>query len=90
MSHLSLDNGCVSHICTRISCGHSFSAAAIQEYLGSNPTTRKKCPTSGCNVVLAMKDLKPNKELAKKAREAARRERMREEERDDDNDEVIE
>ncbi|KAI0699109.1 zinc-finger of the MIZ type in Nse subunit-domain-containing protein [Cytidiella melzeri] len=75
---------------TSKTCGHSFSAEAIREYLGSNRTSRKKCPTSGCNKVISLDDLKPDKELAKKAREAARRERMREEHDEDMDEEIIE
>ncbi|KAI0086535.1 hypothetical protein BDY19DRAFT_894649 [Irpex rosettiformis] len=74
---------------TSNTCGHSFSAEAIRQYLGNNLTSRKKCPTSGCNKVISLDDLKPNKELAKKAREAARRERMREEEDEDMGEEII-
>ncbi len=49
-----------------------------------------KCPTAGCNKEIALNDLKPNKELAKKAKDAARRERMRDNDDDDDDDEVVE
>jgi SUMO ligase MMS21 Smc5/6 complex component len=79
-----------SHTFDRKTCGHSFSAEGIREYLDNSPVARKKCPTSGCNKVLGLKDLHPNKEFAKKARDAARRERMRVEEHDDDDEEVIE
>ncbi|KAI0345761.1 hypothetical protein BDW22DRAFT_1325047 [Trametopsis cervina] len=75
---------------TSITCHHSFSASAIRDYLNNNRTLRKKCPTSGCNKVIGLDDLKPNKELAKKAKEAARRERMREEDDDDMDEEIIE
>ncbi|KAH9936319.1 uncharacterized protein B0H18DRAFT_973327 [Fomitopsis serialis] len=61
-------------------CSHSYSATSIREYLGVRGG-RKKCPALG--------DLSPNKELAKKAKDAARRERMREEDSDDEG-EVIE
>jgi E3 SUMO-protein ligase NSE2 len=74
----------------RKTCGHSFSAQAIREYLGHSFTARQKCPTSGCNKVISLDDLKPDKELARKAREAARRERMREEDDDDVDEEIIE
>ena len=73
----------------RKTCGHSFSAEAIRQYLGNSRTNRKKCPTSGCNKVISLDDFKANKELAKKAKEAARRERMREEEEEDMGEEII-
>ncbi|KAI0071700.1 hypothetical protein K474DRAFT_1693360 [Panus rudis PR-1116 ss-1] len=69
-------------------CGHSFSAAAIRDYLGNKRST--KCPASGCNKHFSWADLKPNKELAKKARDAARRERARESSNESSADEVIE
>ena len=69
-------------------CGHSFAADAIREFLSHKP--RAQCPTAGCNKIISLNDLKPNKELAKKAKEAARRERMREEEDESDDDNVIE
>lgn len=68
-------------------CGHSFSAAAIREYLGPNKHIKKKCPASGCNQMFCQNDLKVDKELEKKAKNAARRERMRE---DDSDGEVVE
>lgn len=68
-------------------CGHSFSAAAIREYLGPNKFTKKGCPSSGCNQAFSQNDLKVDKELGKKVKDAARRERMRE---DDSDGEVIE
>ena len=57
--------------------------------MGNNRVARKNCPYAGCSRVISLADLKPNKELAKKAREAARRERMREES-DSDDENVIE
>lgn len=68
-------------------CGHSFSAAAIREYLGGNKFAKKTCPASGCNKMFCQDDLKVDKELGKKAKDAARRERMREE---DSDEEVVE
>ncbi|KAI0927246.1 hypothetical protein AcV5_007833 [Taiwanofungus camphoratus] len=68
-------------------CGHTFSGEAITDFLGPSRTERKKCPASGCNKMICLSDLKPNKELAKKAKDAARRERMREE---DSDEEVVE
>ncbi|KIP08108.1 hypothetical protein PHLGIDRAFT_127242 [Phlebiopsis gigantea 11061_1 CR5-6] len=69
-------------------CGHSFAADAIREYLHDKP--RQTCPNAGCNQMITLGDLKPNKALAKKAREADRRQRMREEEDESDDDNVIE
>ena len=68
-------------------CGHSFSAAAIREYLGPNKVTKKRCPASGCNQIFCQNDLKVDKELAKKVKDVMRRERMREE---DSDEEVVE
>lgn len=76
-------------LASRTECGHSFQASAIREFLKHSRTAREKCPTSGCNAIISMDKLKPNKELAKKAKDAARRERMREEDSDEDGD-VIE
>jgi len=68
-------------------CGHSFSKESIMSYMSGKRSV--KCPATGCDKTFYTNDLKPNKELAKKAKEAARRERMRDEE-DSDEDEVIE
>ncbi|TBU43587.1 hypothetical protein BD309DRAFT_864000 [Dichomitus squalens] len=68
-------------------CGHSYSAAAIREYLGKGG--RKECPATGCKKMLALSDLEADPALAKRAKEAARRERARESDEDDDA-EVIE
>ncbi|GBE84954.1 predicted protein [Sparassis crispa] len=73
---------------TSMVCHHSFSADAIQEFLGPSHTTTKKCPASGCNKYICLNDLKDDKELAKKAKDAARRERMRED--DSDEEDVVE
>ncbi|KAI0632124.1 hypothetical protein C8Q77DRAFT_902243 [Trametes polyzona] len=69
-------------------CGHSYSAAAIREYLGSSRNMKKECPATGCKKEISLAVLESNKELAKRAREAARRERAREE--DSGDEEVIE
>ncbi|OCH86400.1 hypothetical protein OBBRIDRAFT_738066 [Obba rivulosa] len=69
-------------------CGHSFSAAAIKEYLGNSRNVKKPCPASGCKKSFSHNDLKPDKELAKKVKDAARRQRMRDS--DDDAEEIIE
>ncbi|CAL1713130.1 unnamed protein product [Somion occarium] len=69
-------------------CGHSFSANAIREYMAGKRSVQ--CPASGCHKMLALADLKPDQELAKKARDAARRERARETSDDSEDDEVIE
>ncbi|KAF9808580.1 hypothetical protein IEO21_07824 [Rhodonia placenta] len=68
-------------------CGHSFSKTAIEEYLGSR-YAQKECPASGCTKMLTLSNLEPNKELARKARDAGRRERMREQ--DSDEEDVVE
>ncbi|EGN92140.1 hypothetical protein SERLA73DRAFT_99710 [Serpula lacrymans var. lacrymans S7.3] len=70
-------------------CGHSFSANAIREFLG-NTRKAKKCPASGCNKEISLGDLKPDKELEKKVKIAARRLRREEDDSDEDVDEVIE
>ena len=67
-------------------CGHSYSAAAIRDYLRGGA---KQCPATGCNKMLVLSDLEVDKGLAKRAKEAARRERAREEDSGDDDD-VIE
>lgn len=67
-------------------CGHSYSAAAIRDYLRGGS---KQCPATGCNKMLVLSDLEVDKGLAKRAKEAARRERAREEDSEDDDD-VIE
>ncbi|KAH9841572.1 uncharacterized protein C8Q71DRAFT_737687 [Rhodofomes roseus] len=72
---------------TSKTCGHSYSAASIREYIGVRGG-RQQCPAAGCHKSISLGDLEPNKELAKKAKDAARRERMREE--DSDEGEVIE
>lgn len=74
---------------SRKTCGHSFSSEAIRQYLGNSLTNRKKCPTTGCNKVISLDDFRADRELAKKAREAARRERMREEEEGSGGEEII-
>ena len=68
-------------------CGHSYSSAAIREYLRGG---RQQCPATGCNKQLVLSDLEVDKGLAKRAKEAARRERARDEDDDDDDDDVIE
>ncbi|RDX53325.1 hypothetical protein OH76DRAFT_1399223 [Lentinus brumalis] len=70
-------------------CGHSYSAFAIKEYLGPNRTKSKECPATGCHKLICLNDLQEDKDLARRAKEAARRERAREEDSDDDG-EVIE
>ena len=69
-------------------CGHSFSGKAIKDYLGNSRIARKVCPTAGCNKVISLADLQEDKDLKRKAENAARRERMREEE--DEDDDVVE
>ncbi|KAF9781616.1 zinc-finger of the MIZ type in Nse subunit-domain-containing protein [Thelephora terrestris] len=60
-------------------CNHSFSGAAIREYLSRGS---KKCPATGCNKKLTLTDLKMDKALERRVKEHARRAAMR----DDDND----
>jgi hypothetical protein len=43
----------------------------------------KKCPASGCNKQIALRDLKEDKQLARKIRDVARREQMRERDESD-------
>ncbi|KAI0354964.1 hypothetical protein OH77DRAFT_375203 [Trametes cingulata] len=69
-------------------CGHSYSAEAIKDYLGHSRARRKECPATGCKKQISLADLEPDKELARRAREAARRERAREEDADDDGEVV--
>ncbi|KAH9969715.1 hypothetical protein BC827DRAFT_1162230 [Russula dissimulans] len=63
-------------------CQHSFSAAAIRQMLGPNRFTKKKCPASGCNQMICLNDLKPNKELERRVKAYQRRAKRREEEQD--------
>lgn len=70
-------------------CGHSYSRAAIQEFLKWAGRDGKSCPTSGCNKRITMDHLKVDKELEKRVKIAARRQQRQQEESQDD-DEVIE
>lgn len=59
------------------------------EYLGQK--SHVECPASGCKKMITRASLQPNKELAKRAKEAARRERARNDsDEESDGDEVIE
>ncbi|KAF8133644.1 hypothetical protein EV363DRAFT_1448333 [Boletus edulis] len=69
-------------------CGHSYSRAAIQEFLRAG-RTGQLCPASGCNKRITMDQLRVDKELEKRIKIAMRRLRQREESEEDD-DEVIE
>ncbi|KAI0335903.1 hypothetical protein GY45DRAFT_1267375 [Cubamyces sp. BRFM 1775] len=69
-------------------CGHSYSAAAIREYLGNSRNRQKECPATGCKKQISLAVLELNNDLAKRAKAAARRERAREEHSGDE--EVIE
>jgi len=69
-------------------CQHSFSAGAIKQVLGPNRFTKKKCPASGCNQMICLNDLKPNKELERRVKAYQRRAQRREE--DLDVDEIVE
>lgn len=66
---------------SRKKCKHSFSGAAIREYLSLGV---KKCPATGCNQKIALTDLKEDKALERRAREHARREAMRADDEDVD------
>ena len=67
---------------SRTICQHSFSAEAIRQVLGPNRFTKKKCPVSGCNQMICLNDLKPNKELERRVKASQRRAQRREEEHD--------
>ncbi|KAI0304329.1 hypothetical protein B0F90DRAFT_1666848 [Multifurca ochricompacta] len=69
-------------------CQHTFSAEAIKQVLGLNRFTKKKCPASGCNQMICLNDLKPNKELERRVKAHERRARRREE--DHDVEEIVE
>ncbi|KAH9065321.1 hypothetical protein EDB87DRAFT_1555887 [Lactarius vividus] len=69
-------------------CQHSFSAQAIRQMLGPNRFTKKKCPASGCNQMICLNDLEPNKELERKVKAYQRRAQRREE--DQDAEEIVE
>lgn len=69
-------------------CQHSFSAQAIRQMLGPNRFTKKRCPASGCNQMICLNDLKPNKELERKVKANQRRAQRREE--DQDAEEIVE
>jgi SUMO ligase MMS21 Smc5/6 complex component len=73
---------------TSLVCQHTFSAAAIQQVLGPNRFTKKKCPASGCNQMICLNDLKPNKELERRVKAYQRRAQRREE--DHDAEEIVE
>ena len=64
-------------------CGHSYSAEAIREYLKSSHNRARECPATGCRKQITLNDLQEDKELARRAKEAARRERAREHDSDD-------
>ncbi|KAH9854682.1 hypothetical protein C2E23DRAFT_867274 [Lenzites betulinus] len=69
-------------------CGHSYSAAAIKEYLNNSRNIQRECPATGCKKQISLGIMESNKDLAKRAKEAERRERAREE--DSGDEEVIE
>jgi len=62
-------------------CKHSFSGAAIREYLSRGV---KKCPAAGCNKKITLNDLKEDRALERKVKEHARRAAMRAEDEDVD------
>ncbi|KAG6336055.1 hypothetical protein ID866_3028 [Astraeus odoratus] len=69
-------------------CGHSFSEAAIREFLKNPKAGGTPCPAAGCTKRLTMAVIQPDKDLEKKVKIAARK-RQRQEE-DSDDGEVIE
>ncbi|THH16547.1 hypothetical protein EW146_g4097 [Bondarzewia mesenterica] len=69
-------------------CAHSFSAKAIRQLLGPNKYTKKMCPAAGCNKMISLNDLHPDKDLERKVKKAQHRARQREE--DSDEEEVVE
>ena len=71
-------------------CGHSYSRAAIQDFLKRSGRDGKACPASGCNKRITMDSLRADKELEKRIKIAARKQRQRAESEEDDDDEVIE
>ncbi|KAN0087448.1 hypothetical protein V8E55_006069 [Tylopilus felleus] len=79
----------LEHPMTSTICGHSYSRAAIQEYMKKAGRTGVSCPASGCNERITMDHLKLDKELEKRVKIATRRQRQQEES-EDDVDEVIE
>ena len=66
---------------SRKTCKHSFSGAAIREYLARGV---RKCPATGCNKKIALADLKVDKALERRAKDHARREIMRAEDEEVD------
>ncbi|KAI0260215.1 hypothetical protein BC834DRAFT_556285 [Gloeopeniophorella convolvens] len=69
-------------------CQHSFSAAAIRQMLGPNRYTKKICPASGCNQMICINDLRPDKDLERRVKAYQRRARQREE--DPEAEEIVE
>ncbi|KAH8104567.1 zinc-finger of the MIZ type in Nse subunit-domain-containing protein [Cristinia sonorae] len=70
-------------------CGHSYDAVTIMEFIGQKSSF--ECPASGCHKITSRAQLEPDKELAKKAKAAQRRERAKNDsDVESDGDEVIE
>ena len=67
-------------------CGHHYDATSIREFLARGS---RECPATGCRKQIKLSDLEQDKELAKRAAHAARREREKEEDRDSADDEEI-
>jgi SUMO ligase MMS21 Smc5/6 complex component len=57
-------------------CKHAYSRAAILEFLGPGGGA-KKCPASGCGHMVGRADLAEDQGLARRVRDAARREEDR-------------
>ncbi|GJJ15574.1 hypothetical protein Clacol_009852 [Clathrus columnatus] len=71
---------------TSVLCGHSFSFEGIKECLqnGSN-----RCPATGCQQRVTLKDFRPDEELAHRVALHLRRVRRKEEDNVDDDAEII-
>ena len=65
----------------RKTCKHSFSGAAIREYLSHGV---RRCPATGCNKKITLADLKTDKALERRVKDHARREVMRAEDEEVD------
>lgn len=63
---------------TSKACKHSYSKAAIFEYLGTS-VMGKKCPASGCQQTISRNTLREDPKLGRRVRDAARRQEARKE-----------
>ena len=78
-------NHFIAHVSARESCKHSFSKAAIWDYLGNNESefSRKPCPA--CNKMISKSEMHFNKML-----EAMIKRQRRRQQADEDSDEAEE